>query len=141
MWANILEDKEFLADFIAKNRQVLAKHCTILRVFLDRHGIPYYTNVYAGVFVWVDLRRYLYGESFGTVNSPETTSSTTNIHQDREMMFFKYCLASGIAISPGSSFSTEELGWFRLSFAVEEQALHIGLERLLQCLERFKIEY
>lgn len=54
------------------------------------------------------------------------------------MKLFKRCFASGVVISLGSSFSTEELGWFRVSFAVEEQALHVGLQRLIQCLESIK---
>jgi hypothetical protein len=45
MWADILEDQEFLDDFKAENRQVLAKHFNILRSFLEQHRIPYYSNV------------------------------------------------------------------------------------------------
>ncbi|KAI5920330.1 putative acc synthase [Camillea tinctor] len=139
MWANILEDEQFRVDFLTKNREVLTKHCTILRSFLDQHGIPYYNSVHAGVFVWVDLRRYLHGKSVQPATSNcslhKLSSFKTDIYRDREMKLFKRCLASGVGISLGSSFSTEELGWFRISFAVEEEALHIGLQRLIRCLE------
>lgn len=58
-----------------------------------------------------------------------------DIYRDREMKLLRRFLAAGVAITLGSSFSTEELGWFRISFAVEEQALNAGLQRLIQCLE------
>lgn len=45
VWADILEDEQFLGDFKQKNREMLAKHFTILRSFLDRHNIPYYSKV------------------------------------------------------------------------------------------------
>lgn len=79
----------------------------------------------------------MYGKSvhISAASRPITASSSLDIDLDREMELFKRCLASGVAISLGSSFSTEELGWFRISFAVEEQALYAGLQRLLQCLE------
>ncbi|KAH7384625.1 putative acc synthase [Pyrenochaeta sp. MPI-SDFR-AT-0127] len=137
MWADILEDEQFLADFKTKNREVLAKHFTILRSFLDRFNIPYYNNVHAGVFIWVDLRRYLHGESShdAAPDHAELVPSMVDTHRDREMKLFKRCLAAGVGIALGSGFSTEELGWFRISFAVEEQALIIGLQRLIKCLE------
>lgn len=50
------------------------------------------------------------------------------------MKLFKCFIASGVGVSPGSGFSTEDLGWFRVSFAVEEQYLRVGLQRLIQCL-------
>lgn len=99
---------------------------------------------HAGVFVWVDLRRYLYGEfeQVAVSNRPlnELTPSEVDMYRDREMKIFNRCLASGVGISLGSSFSTEELGWFRVSFAVEEQALHVGLQRLIQCLKSIEHE-
>lgn len=49
-------------------------------------------------------------------------------------------MVSGVGISSGTAFSTEELGWFRVSFAVEKDALHVGLERLLKCLNEIKAD-
>ncbi|KAF2683380.1 PLP-dependent transferase [Lentithecium fluviatile CBS 122367] len=119
VWADMLEDEQFLGDFKLENRKVLAKHFTILRSFLDQHNIPYYSNVHAGVFVWVDLRRYLHGNS-----APEPATSAVNVNHDQEVKLFKRFLRAGVV-----------LGWYRISFAVEEQALNLGLQRLGTCLK------
>ncbi|KAF1953531.1 putative aminotransferase class I and II family protein [Byssothecium circinans] len=130
VWADMLEDEQFLDDFKLKNRKVLSKHFTILRSFLDQHNIPYYSNVYAGVFVWVDLRRYLHGNS-----APEPATSAVDVNHDQGVKLFNRFLRAGVVVSQGSSFGTEELGWYRISFAVEEQALNVGLQRLGACLK------
>jgi len=52
----------------------------------------------------------------------------------------KHFLAGGVMISSGSSYSTEELGWFRITFTVEEEALRVGLQRLLKCLRAAQTE-
>jgi 1-aminocyclopropane-1-carboxylate synthase len=82
---------------------------------------------HAGVFIWVDLRCYLDGSSAGGSASSEA-----------EVKLFKRLLGVGVIISQGSSFGTEELGWYRISFAVEEQALNVGLQRLGACLDSIK---
>ncbi|KAH7087018.1 putative acc synthase [Paraphoma chrysanthemicola] len=130
LWADMLEDDQFLADFKLENRAVLAKHSTILRSFLDQHNVPYYSNVHAGVFIWVDLRRYLRGNS-----ALDPASSPVDVNHDQEATLFQHFIRAGVVISQGSSFGTEELGWYRISFAVEEQALNVGLQRLGTCLE------
>ncbi|OAG01875.1 putative acc synthase [Paraphaeosphaeria sporulosa] len=130
VWADVLEDKQFLGDFKLENRKVLGKHCTMLRSFLDQHKIPYYDHVHAGVFVWVDLRRYLRGNS-----APRPAISAAGINHDQEVELFKRFLGAGVVVSQGSSFGTEELGWYRISFAMDEQALNLGLQRLGNCLK------
>lgn len=96
----------------------------------------------AGIFVWVDLLRDLYPKTEDNrgsdQTSPETSPSDAQVYRDRESGLFKRCLYGGVMISSGSSYSTEELGWFRISFAVEEQALHVGLPRLLKCLQELE---
>ncbi|KAI2487141.1 Aspartate/tyrosine/aromatic aminotransferase [Pyrenophora tritici-repentis] len=125
VWADMLEDELFLGDFKLENHKVLAKHFTILRSFLNQQNIPYYSNVHAGVFLWVDLRRYLPGNS-----APEPATSAVDANHDGEIRLFKRLLKAGVVVSQGSSFGTEELGWYRISFAVEDQALNVGLQRL-----------
>ncbi|KAK8017137.1 1-aminocyclopropane-1-carboxylate synthase [Apiospora marii] len=143
MWADMLLDETFLTGFFAKNRAVLAEHCAILTSFLEQHEIPYYANVNAGVFIWVDLRRYLRGGNSLAGGGGAATSlsigalspSELTMYRDREAALAKRCMQHGVGISPGSGFSTEELGWFRIGFAVERQALQTGLQRLWGCLE------
>ncbi|KAI2463100.1 putative acc synthase [Annulohypoxylon bovei var. microspora] len=144
MWANMLEDKEFLAAFVAKNSKILAEHCAIVTTSLDQHKIPYYRYSNAGTFIWVDLRHYLYGqdrpESVLDSSIIRLSPSDLEMCQDRETKLFKRCLECGVGISPGSSFSTEQLGWFRISFTVEKQTLQVGLQRLLKCLQGIAVE-
>jgi hypothetical protein len=45
MWADILEDAEFMHDLKEESRKVLAKHFSILKAFLEKWGVPYYENV------------------------------------------------------------------------------------------------
>ncbi|KAI0976131.1 putative acc synthase [Xylaria arbuscula] len=61
--------------------------------------------------------------------------SNLESYRHRETELFKRCLERGVGISPGSSFCTEELGWLRICFAVEKQALYVGSQRLLECLK------
>ncbi|KAI0173471.1 putative acc synthase [Hypoxylon sp. FL1284] len=144
MWANMLEDQTFLSRFLAKNREILAEHCAILRAFLDQHNIPFYTNVNAGVFVWVDLRRYIFGgyrqDGAPDLSLRKLSASDLQVYQDRERKLHKRCFESGVGISPGSNYSSEQLGWFRISFTVEKQALDLGLQRLLGCLQEIEAD-
>ncbi|CAI6227106.1 unnamed protein product [Periconia digitata] len=140
MWACILEDENFLSELKAKNRKALAKHFTMLRSFLEQHNIPYYKNVNAGVFIWVDLRQYLPEASVEELpsGSQEGAPPPADAKQTRETRLFKRLMGERVIISNGSSFATEELGWFRISFAVEEKALITGIERLARCLQHIK---
>ncbi|GAW26424.1 putative PLP-dependent transferase [Rosellinia necatrix] len=136
----MLESPEFLVTLSTKKQKTLKNHCRILTRFLDQHEIPYYANINAGVFVWVDLRRYLHSEVSRNAGSDlslaqASPSQNQEMLREQEMRLFQNCLAGGVGISLGSSFSSEEIGWFRISFTVEERALHVGLQRLLTCLQ------
>ncbi|KAI0198510.1 putative acc synthase [Astrocystis sublimbata] len=141
-WAEMLEDDQFLSAFIAKNTHLLGEHCAIARKLLEDHNIPYYHNANAGTFLWIDLRRYLKvsGKQEAVSNLSDSRSPLSDLesYRQREMELFKRCLERGVGISTGSSFCTEELGWFRICFAVEKSALYVGLQRLLGCLEGFE---
>ncbi|KAI0479733.1 putative acc synthase [Xylaria cf. heliscus] len=138
-WAEILEDDQFLAAFNAKNAKILGEHCAITLTFLEHNNIPYYRDANAGTFLWIDLRRYLQNsdkqEAGPNLSSSRSPLLNVESYRHRETELFKRCLERGVGISPGSSFYTEELGWFRICFAVEKQALHLGLQRLLECLK------
>ncbi|KAI8958036.1 hypothetical protein F5Y11DRAFT_363059 [Daldinia sp. FL1419] len=121
----MLEDEIFLASFMKKNGKVLAEHCEILTTFLEEHGLLYCKNVNAGVFIWVNLRCYLYSGLLQDGNPnlliASLSSSDLETYRDRERRLFRRCFENGVVISLGSGFSTEKLGWFRISFNVEKQ--------------------
>ncbi len=90
----------------------------------------------AGCFIWVDLRHYLHNSRTPiALSTPRLTPSEVDTYRAYEAKLFKGCIEGGIGISPGTGFSTEELGWFRISFAVEKEALYTGLGRLKDCLQ------
>lgn len=45
------------------------------------------------------------------------------------------CGKNGVMVAPGSLYESEELGWFRVTFTVGEEALKEGLTRILKALE------
>ncbi|KAF3059812.1 1-aminocyclopropane-1-carboxylate synthase 1 [Daldinia childiae] len=138
IWANMLTDDGFRVDFMSKNRKLLTEHSAILTAFLQEHEIPYYSKVNAGVFAWVNLQRYLYDKS--EVSATDLFRSNDKFYRDREMTLWNRLLASGVGLGLGSWYSAEEPGWFRVSFAVEKEALRIGLERLIKTLREVKAE-
>lgn len=62
------------------------------------------------------------------------------IYRDREMTLWNRLLAAGVGLGLGSWYSSEEPGWFRISFAVEKEDLHLGLERLIKTLKEVEAE-
>ncbi|KAI1803418.1 putative aminotransferase class I and II family protein [Daldinia bambusicola] len=138
IWANILTDDEFRINFMSKNRRLLAEHSAILTAFLREHEIPYYSKINAGVFAWVNLQYYLYNKS--DVSATDLLKANDQFYRDREMTLWNRLLASGVGLGLGSWYSSEEPGWFRISFAVDKEALHIGLERLIKTLRQVEAE-
>lgn len=43
-------------------------------------------------------------------------------------------------ISPGSIYASQELGWFRITFTVGEDALQEGLSRVWKTLDQIQAE-
>ncbi|KAI1463629.1 putative aminotransferase class I and II family protein [Daldinia caldariorum] len=138
MWASILTDDEFRIDFMHKNRRLLAEHSEILTAFLREYDIPYYSKVNAGVFAWVSLQRYLRDKSEDSATN--SFKSNGQFYREREMTLWDRLLASGVGLGLGGWYSSEEPGWFRISFAVEKEALRIGLERLIKTLRQVEAE-
>jgi hypothetical protein len=98
----------------------------------------------AGCFVWVDLRSYLRGpgetEESTSLAIHKLSPPNFEIYQDREMVLSKRFIMGGVGISAGSSYFAEELGWFRISFTVDKEALLVGLGRLFKCLQEIKAD-
>ncbi|KAI0023443.1 putative aminotransferase class I and II family protein [Xylariomycetidae sp. FL0641] len=138
IWAKMLTDDGFRVHFMKKNRRLLREHSTVLTTFLQEHGIPHYARINAGVFAWVNLQRYLLDKSDSSAS--DSFRSDGKLYRDREMTLWNRLLASGVGLGLGSWYSSEEPGWFRISFAVEREALQIGLERLLITLREVEAE-
>jgi bifunctional pyridoxal-dependent enzyme with beta-cystathionase and maltose regulon repressor activities len=67
-------------------------------------------------------------------------TSADNGKLEQEGRLFKRFIEAGVVISQGSSFGAEDIGWYRISFAVDEEALNVGLQRLGTVLEAIEKE-
>jgi bifunctional pyridoxal-dependent enzyme with beta-cystathionase and maltose regulon repressor activities len=89
------------------------------------------------MFIWVDLRRYLTGKREAkSLSIHQLAAQEKEAYQRREMEIRDRLFSNGVGIGLGTNFSTEELGWFRLSFSVPRAALETGLQRLLKTLQQ-----
>lgn len=139
MWARILEDRVFLEYFISENQKRLAKHYNVLTEFLDKHGIGYVKGGNAAVFLWVDLRDSLLGDSYaGDVRALSMSSPEMQKFKRKQDLLSKTWQENGVMIAKGSAFLSEELGWFRIVFTAEEAALRTGLQRFIEVLQALK---
>lgn len=135
MWARILEDKEFLDFFISENQRRLGARYAYMVDFLRQHKIPFFEGGNAGVFVWVDLRSWFRNERESSGSNELLLSHSNNgIYKNLETSLSKIWWQRGVMISKGTSYLTEELGWFRIVFTVDEGCLRAGLQRFIDGL-------
>lgn len=139
-WASILEDKDFLSSFFKTNEERLQQSYTILTSFLDHEKVSYFRGGNAGVFLWVDLRRF-FGDvvkeliESGKISEVlKATSPDAEKLQKREQQLLDTFLENGVNIGKGSNFATEEFGWFRVTFTTGEGMLLEGLKRFRKAL-------
>lgn len=137
MWARMLEDKAFLDHFINTNQKRLAMHYTVVTKFLEQHDIPYFPGGNAALFVWVDLRKWLLGDSKDVSSLLMSSAHAEQLKAKQDLMYQAWH-KKGVMIAKGSAFLTEELGWFRIVFTAEEEALRIGLQRFVDVLQEMK---
>ncbi|KAI1025290.1 hypothetical protein LB504_010024 [Fusarium proliferatum] len=143
VWAAMLEDKSWLADFTTKKTERMVVNHRITTSFLREHNIQYFdTN--AGLFIWVDLRhmvmspRHLQQQLI--VDSFSAEPACIKTYKEREIQIADICLKHGVMVAPGHVYMAEEYGWFRLTFTVGKDALQEGLNRFIKALKEVKSE-
>ncbi|KAJ1958175.1 hypothetical protein IWQ62_004943, partial [Dispira parvispora] len=119
---NFFENVEWVDSFLEENRRALAKAYQYVSQVLRRHGIDYIPSR-AGHFMWVDLRPFC---QLAPAEPRATLAS--------EQVTFENLLDSGVYIATGLAFHSTEPGWFRLSFAVPQPELDLGLARFLKVI-------
>jgi len=90
------------------------------------------TDSNAGMFIWIDLRRYIRGTA--EISALRRGGPDSNVFEEREALLDEICQKNGVSITRGSSFLTEEWGWFRLTFTLPDATLMIGIDRLIKSL-------
>ncbi|KAK4161058.1 putative 1-aminocyclopropane-1-carboxylate synthase [Cladorrhinum sp. PSN259] len=143
IWAGMLDNQSYLDTFLGTNQNRLAEHYAITTQFLDEQGIPYFGNSNAGMFLWIDLRRLLSGTQTNDGTLPDLflrrlSPEDRGKYLQKEQDIFDRCAENKVLLACGSAFSTEELGWFRLTFTANKEALLVGLERLKKVFEHLR---
>ncbi|KAL2267249.1 hypothetical protein VTJ83DRAFT_4526 [Remersonia thermophila] len=136
-WAAMLEDEAFTSNFLETNQKRLAEQYAFTTQRLDEFGIPHHDNTNAGMFIWIDLRRYLTGKAEvapGELSLHGLSEEEKAKYRHRESELGRRLFENGVNIALGTWFATEELGWFRLGYTVSREALETGLERIRKTL-------
>jgi aspartate/methionine/tyrosine aminotransferase len=112
------EGESWVHAFRRMNYSRLAQRSAQLTAVLDDFQIPYLTPT-AGLFVWIDLSRYL-----------PSDSHLTPSEQEREL-YLELVHTYGLLLTPGLSMKNEQPGFFRCVFtAATEEEFALGLQRL-----------
>ncbi|ETS83168.1 hypothetical protein PFICI_05044 [Pestalotiopsis fici W106-1] len=139
IWATMLNDKKWLDTFFTLNHELMAKNHSIATAFFQSHKIDYFESN-AGVFIWVDLGRYMLPQRFRSQGHSSRLRSNMSEADlvaciESESRLAATCIECGVMISPGSIYASEEFGWYRVTFTLPEAALREGLHRMGKALE------
>jgi aspartate/methionine/tyrosine aminotransferase len=118
--AQVLMNDEWTAGYMASTRDKLENSYDTLTGCLDMYGIPYRSAV-AGMFVWVDLRKWLKEDSW---------------MGERELLE-RMQTECKVLMTPGEACHAESAGYFRICFAwMPAEALMEMVERLVRVFEQ-----
>ncbi|KAK2501079.1 hypothetical protein MC885_004576 [Smutsia gigantea] len=116
--AQLLRDHDWINQvYLPENHARLKAAHAYVSGELKALGIPFLGRG-AGLFIWVDLRKYL----------PEATF-------EEEMLLWHCFLDNKVMLSSGKTFGCKEPGWFRLVFSDKAPWLSVGMQRVRQVLE------
>lgn len=136
MITDLLADKEWTAWFAEENRRRLREQYKVLEDWLNARGIPH-LKAEAGFYCFINLSKYIPGAT--TVSDDEDSEDEVAI-ADRtpERKLWYDFLDAGVYLAPGEGFSVDnELGWFRLVFAIDDaELLLLALERMDKVLAK-----
>ena len=108
-------DDVFTERFISTNRARLSESFQRVAQFLQAHRIPYHKSN-AGLFAWANLK--------AAMNNQEMT--------DGEVL--DRLRAEKVYLTSGSTYASEEAGWFRIVIANPRHVLDEGLKRMLRAI-------
>ncbi len=111
----ILDDTNFLTDYIDENRRLLTKAYLIVVKTLRQLQIPYLPSR-GSLFVWIDLSEFL-------------QSSTQEAEEDFWMKLYG---ETGILLTPGSGFGHRKKGQFRVV------CTFLPIDHLTEAMKKFK---
>lgn len=124
LFSSLLTDQDFYPHFVQMNQARLSRAYERVKTWCVRHAIPYKPSN-AGHFLLVDLARFLPREMGGCELVDET---------QRETALWSLVLKERLCITPGSNYHHPQVGWFRITFSLQDQVLSKGLQRLEKAL-------
>jgi 1-aminocyclopropane-1-carboxylate synthase len=121
--ANILEDDEWVDNFIETNQSRLSENHSFVVEFLNKHQISYSPGSNAAFFLWVNL-----GEAYlrGKANQYKDQDIT------KEVMGL--LLNNRVFLANGSNFGAETPGVFRIVFSHPKPYLEEALKRVVEAI-------
>jgi 1-aminocyclopropane-1-carboxylate synthase len=113
--STFLNFPKLFPNFLITYRERLEDRYALCTNFLKAHSIPYIPSN-AGCFILADLSEYIAFER-----------GQTPLEQERSLTCRLF--GEGIHLIPSETFHGEDPGWYRISFAVDKDALETGLAR------------
>jgi 1-aminocyclopropane-1-carboxylate synthase len=110
-WTLILTDKSFLTYYFSEMQHRMTTAYELCTSILKQWGINY-VPASCGPFIWVDLGKFMLERTIG-----------------EERKLARRMLDCGVWLATGEAFISEVSGWFRITFAVHEEDLRLGIER------------
>lgn len=121
---NILEDDQWVDDYIRTNQKRLSDNHSFVVRFLNQHQISYSPGSNAAFFLWADLgKRYVELRGGKTVDEGVTKE------------IFELLLKNKVFLGSGSHFGAETPGLFRIVFSHPRPYLEEALQRVLQVVD------
>ena len=113
----------WVSAFRRENHRRLRTRAAAVAAILDQYQIPYLPPT-AGLFLWMDLSRYL--------PALEDGGSSSNTPAERERtLYLELVHDFGLLLTPGESMRNERPGFFRCVFtAASEDEFVVALQRL-----------
>ena len=110
----VLEDREFMADFVAAPQAALTQSYVIVVRNFRTLGIPYSPS-YGSLFVWMDLSEFLKEDS----------------EPGQHQLWLEIFEESGVLLTPGAGFGHSKKGLFRMVItSIDHEALEVAMTRL-----------
>lgn len=113
-WSSILSDENFLQAYFINLTARLTEAYNLCTSILHGMNVPY-LPANSGPFVWIDLSKFLQHKT---------------IKSERDLAW--QMIEAGVWLATGEAYRSEEPGWFRLTFAVPETEIRLGLERYVE---------
>ncbi|KAH6967849.1 pyridoxal phosphate-dependent transferase [Ilyonectria sp. MPI-CAGE-AT-0026] len=133
IFTRLLSNSTFIDDYLVKLREKLGEFRKDAIEALQIMGVPYEKGN-AGLFLWIDLRKWLPGQSEEITN--KLHNDVTGGSYNAAMQLGAYLMKNGVFLQPDIAFLTQGTGRFRLVYSGNSQEVfNLGMSRLKLALQ------